>query len=202
MEKRIIPVCMAIFIVFNFVEAEEDEYAAAVRDKLQQCVACHGVSGASTQSQYPILAGQHQYYLYVQLKDFKAGRRADPIMAPLVATLEKEEMQALAKYFSEQQWPPISYKADEGQVKLGLKVVNSGQCVACHLSGFEGNSRVPRLAGQHPAYLVKTMLDFKNKTRKNAPDKSSLFDTFSEEEIKAVAEYAASLSSSKVAHAD
>ena len=31
----------------------------------------------------------------------------------------------------------------------------AGQCVQCHLGGYEGNSRVPRLAGQKVSYLER-----------------------------------------------
>jgi cytochrome c553 len=61
--------------------------------------------------------------------------------------------------------------------------------VACHLGSFNGNSRVPRLANQHPEYLEKTMLDFKTRTRNNMPDMSNLISTYSDEEIKALAQY-------------
>jgi cytochrome c553 len=52
---------------------------------------------------------------------------------------------------------------------------------------------VPRLAGQHPEYLKRTMLDFKNKARTNAPAMVALFATFSEQEIAGLADYLASL---------
>jgi len=126
-----------------------DEYAA-VREKLKLCTTCHGPKGAKPQlPQYPILAGQEFYYLYVQLKDFKSGLREDPIMKPIASTLDKQEMQALAKYFSEQNWPNIGHKASDEDIKVGKKVVHAGECVACHLGSFTGSSRIPRLAGQN-----------------------------------------------------
>ena len=66
---------------------------------------------------------------------------------------------------------------------------SAGQCVACHLGSYTGNSRVPRLAGQQPKYLEKTMLDFKNKIRKNSPAKGSLMASFTDKDIAALAEY-------------
>src|SRR5689334_4962285 len=51
---------------------------AAVRDKAQVCAACHGSEGNSTNPDYPILAGQSWRYIYIELKDFKEGRRSDP----------------------------------------------------------------------------------------------------------------------------
>jgi cytochrome c553 len=135
------------------------------------------------------LAGQEFYYLYIQLKDFKSGLREDPIMGPLASALEKDQMQLVAKYFSEQPWPQMDYVVDEQRAKAGLTVIAAGQCVACHLGTFHGNSRVPRLAGQHPEYLAKTMLDFKTKSRNNSPAKGSLMASFGDDQIVDVAHY-------------
>ena len=98
-------------------------------------------------------------------------------------------MQLIAEYFSEQTWPETNFKAKNEQIVTGKKVIDAGQCVACHLGAFNGNSRVPRLANQHSEYLNKTMLDFKNKIRTNSAAKGSLMATFSDEEISAVADY-------------
>ena len=122
----------------------------------------------------------HLYYLYVQLKDFKSGYRASEIMGPLAMPLEKPQMMKMAKFFSEQQWPGISFQPAPDRTKVGQTATSAGQCVQCHLGGYEGNSRVPRLAGQHPEYLQKTMLDFKNKIRNNSPAKGSLLNTIYE----------------------
>lgn len=182
---------LVTILLLNFgASAEEDKYAP-VRDKLQTCFVCHGENGMSKSGTFPILAGQQFYYLYVQLKDFKSGLRQNAIMSPLVANIEKEDMKLMAEFFSEQHWTDIGYEVNAQQKAAGQKVVNSGQCVACHLGGFNGNSRIPRLANQHVEYLNKTMLDFKNKVRNNAQPMNSLFATFNEEEIKAVSEYLA-----------
>ena len=171
-------------------EAFADEYAD-IRPQLVLCFTCYGQNGASHQSKYPILAGQHLYYLYVQLKDFKSGYRASEIMGPLAMPLEKPQMMKMAKFFSEQQWPGISFQPAPDRTKVGQTATSAGQCVQCHLGGYEGNSRVPRLAGQHPEYLQKTMLDFKNKIRNNSPAKGSLLKSYSDDEIAAMAEYLA-----------
>ena len=72
----------------------------SVLPALTQCIACHGDNGVTLQPTFPILAGQHFYYLYVQLKDFKSGLRKDNIMGPIAADLSKPQMKLLAKYFS------------------------------------------------------------------------------------------------------
>lgn len=168
----------------------EDEYAD-IQDKLQTCTACHGEKGVSVIPVNPILAGQEFYYMYVQLKDIKSGLRESAIMAPIVADLDKEKMMKIAEYFSKQTWPETTFKTEQADISAGKKVVTAGQCVACHLGSFKGNSRIPRMAGQHVEYLAKTMLDFKNKVRKNSAAKGSLMASFSDEDIHAVAKYLA-----------
>ena len=183
-------VLLTITLCSSNVLSEEDKYAS-VRGTLQMCFTCHGENGASTITINPVLAGQQFYYLYVQLKDFKSGLRDNAIMSPLVANMEKEDLKLMAEFFSEQPWPNVDYKVNAKTKAAGQKVVEAGQCPACHLGDFSGDSRNPRLGNQHFDYLQSTMLAFKNKTRKNAQPMNVLFATFSEEEIKAVAEYLA-----------
>ena len=173
--------------------AAERFSAAAAAEIVGPCEVCHGEYGASIQQQYPILAGQEFYYLYVQLKDFKSGLRDSPVMGPLASALDKDQMQVAADYFAKQSWPQTDYVADNERSKSGLTVIAAGQCVACHLGAFHGNSRVPRLAGQHPEYLVKTMLDFKTKSRNNSPAKGTLMASFDDEQIMDVAYYLSAL---------
>ncbi len=180
--------CLSVAVTGASRAEQEDKYAP-IRAQLQVCETCHGPQGQSEQAQYPILAGQHFYYLYVQLKDYKSGLRENPIMQPIVTSLEKKQMQLLAQYFSEQEWPDVDTKTSEQDQQTGRRVIGSGQCVACHLGGFEGNSRVPRLSGQHTEYLAQTMKDFKHRLRRNSPAKGALFQTYSVEEIEATAKY-------------
>ena len=185
----------ACFLGSTVAQADNNsanEYAP-VANILKTCEVCHGDQGASTQQQYPILAGQEFYYLYVQLKDFKSELRADPIMGPLASVLDKDQMQLIAKYFSEQVWPDTDYASDDQATKSALTVITAGQCVACHLGKFNGNSRVPRVAGQHPEYLAKTMLDFKSKSRQNSPSKGSLMASFGDQDLVDVAQHLSSL---------
>ena len=187
MNTKILFVSFAL-IVLAALPADADEYAA-ISEKLKLCAGCHGEKGASSNPEYPILAGQHLYYLYVQLKDFKSGFRKNEIMSPFAGELEKEDMLSLAKYFSEQKWPRIGFSAEKAKAAKGEKATVAGQCVQCHLGGYEGNSRIPRLAGQYPKYLNKTMIDFKNKVRTNSPAKSSLMVSYDDADIEAMSDF-------------
>ena len=178
----------------NNAASAEDPFQA-VRENIQVCATCHGERGASPQSpEYPILAGQHLFYLYTQLKDYKEERRANPIMQPMAAELSNDQMLLLAEYFSKQTWAsPEAPEITDKQTIQAKRMISAGQCVQCHRGGFDGDSRIPRLAGQNSQYLDKTMRDFKNLVRRNSPAKNSLLKTFNDEDIKAFALYAGNL---------
>ena len=161
--------------------------------KLALCTGCHGVNGMPIDPSIPIIAGQEFYYLYVQLKDYKAERRANPTMSGIVAQMERSQMKALAQHFSEQKWPDVQAAVDDATMNLAQRATAAGQCVQCHLGGYEGNSRVPRLAGQQAAYLERTMLDFKNKVRLNSPAKGSLMKAYPDEDVAAMAKFLSGL---------
>ena len=179
-----------IFFSAN-VLAEEDKFAP-IRDTLPLCFSCHGENGASKLAEIPILAEQEFYYMYVQLKDMKSKLRDSSVMSPIVANISKTNLRLLAEFFAQQTWPETDYSVTAKQAAAGQLVNDAGQCASCHLGTLKGNSRVPRLANQHPDYLKKTMLDFKNDIRKNAPSIATLLKTYSEQEIEDVANYLAS----------
>ncbi len=191
--KNIITTLFALFFFTTLFaqEAESEVMNEKIKGKIQMCVSCHGEQGATIMPVYPILAGQNFYYTYVQLKDLKSGYRKNEIMAAMVQDLDKDEMKLLAGHFSEQAWPETKHKSDAEKASIAKMAIDAGQCVQCHRGGFEGESRNPRLSGQNYEYLKKTMLDFKNKVRTNSAAKSSLFVTFSDEEIDALADYLA-----------
>ncbi len=67
----------------------------------QVCAACHGKDGVTgVLPSYPIIAGQYSDYLNQALIDYKSGARKNAVMGGIAATLTKEEMVGLARYFS------------------------------------------------------------------------------------------------------
>src|SRR5436853_7513206 len=75
---------------------------AAGNRKAQACSACHGADGNPAIAQFPVLAGQTARYLYLQLKDFKEGRRSEPAMAPFVPKLSSQDRRDPSEYFAAQ----------------------------------------------------------------------------------------------------
>lgn len=69
----------------------------------QVCAACHGPEGNKpTAPENPILAGQHQDYLAKALKDYKSGKRNNPIMKGFAATLSSQDIENLSAWFASQ----------------------------------------------------------------------------------------------------
>jgi cytochrome c553 len=172
----------------------DDAKMAATREKAQVCFGCHGPNGNSQSSDYPILAGQSWRYIYIELKDFKEGRRSDPQMSPVVADLSRDDMIDLGNFFAAQKQLPIKFKPNPAKVEAGRKTSDAVLCPMCHLGGFVGQNEIPRVAGQYPTYIKKQLEDFKAKRRTNdAGNMTSVAATLSDADIENLAHYIANL---------
>jgi cytochrome c553 len=166
----------------------------AGRTKAAACAACHGADGNSADAQFPILAGQTARYLYLQLRDFKEGRRQSEVMQPLAQNLSREDMLDLGAYFAAQRPRPTSFKVDPAKAERGSRKSAETLCTMCHLGGFKGQNEIPRVAGQHHDYVVKQLQDFKNGRRTNdAGNMVSVSRTLSEQDMDDLAHYLAGL---------
>jgi cytochrome c553 len=103
-------------------------------------------------------------------------------------------MFALAKYFAQKKWPALGQPAAPADVVTRAQRANGSiGCTGCHQGEYQGDGTQPRLAGQWKEYMQQTMLDFRTQKRGNNPGMSDLMKATSEEDIKAMAEYAAGL---------
>ncbi|MDQ7017188.1 MAG: c-type cytochrome [Gammaproteobacteria bacterium] len=193
--------CLAISLT-NPVFAAND--AAAGQAKSALCAGCHSADGNSMVPMFPKLAGQHSGYLAKQLADFKAGTvRSDPTMAGMVAGLSEEDMSDLAAYFAAQTATPgaasDAAKAAAGETifRGGITDIGVPACAGCHSPTGHGNpaAHFPSLAGQHAAYIIKQLTDFKAGTRSNDAGKMmrNVAKHMTSEQIAQVAEYISGL---------
>jgi cytochrome c553 len=168
--------------------------ADALEEKAAMCAGCHGENGVPQEKTTPVIWGQYQGYLYLQLRDYKRGDRKDDQMTPVVDLLERDDLVALAKYFSEKQWPRLGQAAAPADVVTRAQRANGSiGCTGCHQASYMGEGTQPRLAGQWREYMQQTMLDFRTHKRGNNPGMSDLMAATSEDDIKAMAEYASGL---------
>ncbi len=172
--------------------------AAAGKTRSAPCAACHGPDGNSVNPEWPKLAGQHPSYIVKQIKDFKAGKRKDPVMSAQAAMIKDEDIENLAAYFSSQKKAPGTAAADK--VALGEKIYRGGNketgvpaCMACHGPAGTGidTARFPALNGQHAKYVGKALRNFRSGARANDPNHMmrDVVARMTEAEIDAVAQY-------------
>jgi cytochrome c553 len=161
--------------------------AQTIEEKAATCGACHGEAGIPQEKTTPVIWGQQEGYLYLQLRDFKRGMRKNEKMAPIAEALEREDMLALAAYFAHKAWPSLEQPSASADVaKRALTAIGSVGCTGCHLGEFQGDGSVPRLAGQSREYLAKTIAEFRTRERANNPGMSDLMSATSQDELAAV----------------
>ena len=168
----------------------------------QVCATCHGPNGDSISPAFPRLAGQQAPYIEAQLTGFRDRTRADPgamaYMWGMASQLDDQTIKGLAAYYAAQR--PVhgapGAKALMAQGKAiyeqGLPDAGVPACTACHGAAAEVKENVPRLAGQHPAYLVKQLAYFQSLLRGNAPIMHAVTDKMTFDQMEAVVAYASS----------
>jgi cytochrome c553 len=188
-------------------DAAKPDLAKGEQLAKQVCVACHGADGNSVAPANPKLAAQHANYLYKQLTNFKAegGKKAareSALMAAMAANLAAADMRALAAYYAAQKLKPAA-AGDKDLAALGQKIWRGGiagksvaACAGCHGPDGAGMpGQFPRLAGQFAEYVDAQLKLFRTGGRANDPNgmMRGVAARMSDQEIKAVAEYAAGL---------
>ncbi len=164
-----------------------------VEEEAAVCAGCHGEDGIPTDAEIPVIWGQQYFYIVTQLRDYAAGRRQNEIMTPMAANYDRDQAKALATYFADKPWPALEHPAlEDGDTGTAQTAIAAGQCSACH-GKWEGESRIPRSAGQSASYLERTMTDFRDGMRENAPDMASTMKRLGDADIAALSRYLANL---------
>jgi cytochrome c553 len=186
--------CALLYLLASTVPLPAHADDAAVEQKAQTCIACHGPYGQSTNPTTPSLAGQTSRYIYEQLRDFSAGRRQSVTMTPIAKTLSSDDMQVLGDYFGAQRPMSSSDAIDPAKVAQGQSTATGALCTMCHLDGLAGQNEIPRVAGQQYAYLVKALESFRDGKRTNdGGNMQAVMHGLSDAEIEALGQYVANL---------
>ena len=164
------------------------------------CAACHAADGNSLVPDYPKLAQQHPEYLVKQLQEFKSGKRQNAIMLGFSSTLSEEDMRNIAYWVASKKAAPGA-AADADLIAQGKRIFQGGvlernipACSGCHgPTGAGIPAQYPRLIGQHAAYAVAQLTTFRSGERNNNAQMTGVAAKLNDREIKAVAEYVASL---------
>ena len=176
------------------------------------CVTCHGEAGNSTLAVNPNLAAQPHEYIYKQLVEFRPAAGADmatrrgaggapSVMTGLATPLTDADMRNVALYLAEQPLTKPATAGNEALVHRGEQIWRGGiaekavpACAACHLATGAGiPAQYPRLAGQYASYLEEQLKLFRAGHRANSEMMVQIANRMSDDDIKAVSDYAAGL---------
>ncbi|MCW8825231.1 MAG: cytochrome c4 [Gammaproteobacteria bacterium] len=169
--------------------------ATAGKGKAAACAACHMADGNSMIPNFPKLAGQHESYIVKQLTEFKAGTRKDATMLGMTAALSEQDMADIGAFFASQSASIGSANAEKAAMgktiyQAGNKQSGLSACMACHGPAGKGNAgaKFPTLGGQHSAYTIKQLKDFRSGSRSNVM-MNDIAAKMSDAEIDASAEF-------------
>ena len=145
----------------------------------QQCAACHGRNGASSEPNIPSIGGYSAKYLVESLRNFKKkvrtcaevtiptgpkkGTKSD--MCKVTAELSDADGEAVAKWLAGQKFVRAKQSFDPAKAQKGVAVYKL-RCEKCH----ENNGASPDedngiLAGQWTPYLREQLVGFRTGKR-------------------------------------
>jgi cytochrome c553 len=196
--------------------------AGTAKETVQNsCAICHGADGVARWGYIPSLAGQNKDFIVDQLKGMREHKRTTrysrAAMWGMAGMLTDGEIDALADYYSKldpskghagetvfpfivRNGPAYQKKLELGKTVFERREAGRPSCTTCHFGG-QGNTNLPRLAGQHAEYVARSLHDFQRGFRINGT-MSYMAAKLTEDEVQGVATYVASLDVPKWAAPD
>lgn len=183
---------------------------------LDECAACHGEGGVSSNPMVPTLAGQPYTLVEDNLLAFRAGGRScaperddgsaaarlAQTMCMTVAELSDDEIESLAAYFESRAFVPANQTFDAALVPRGSRLHADKGCERCHSDGGRTtNAMAPVLAGQWKPYLRRAMKALRAGDRHGPKAMNAAIDDLEDEEIEALLHYYASVQAGNRAQA-
>ncbi len=155
------------------------------------CLGCHGIEGyrnAYPSFRVPKLGGQKTAYLEIALRGYRDGMRKHPTMSAQAASLTDQDIADTANYLASLGTSTVASGGDSGG-----SFAPAAACAACHgQNGISLSPSWPTLAGQHEDYLVYTLNQYRDGSRKD-PVMAPMAANLTDETILQLAKYFAGL---------
>ena len=97
--KRMLMTVGACALLGFVVTAQAAGDAQAGKAKAGACAGCHGANGEGVKPN-PALTGKSEGEIVEALKDYKSGKRANPIMKTFAVPLSDQDMANVAAYYA------------------------------------------------------------------------------------------------------
>jgi cytochrome c553 len=151
------------FFAHNSVVASDADRGEVIA---YSCLGCHGIDGyrnAYPSYRVPKLGGQKEAYLVVALQGYREGTREHPTMNAQAQSLSDEDIKATAAFLA-----TLGTETVTAGGSTGTNFEPAQTCVACHgQNGISVSPGWPTLAGQHEDYLVHSLKQYRDGTRKD-----------------------------------
>ncbi len=127
------------------------------------CAGCHGEKGVSSDPKVPSLAGQDAAYLASAIHEYASGKRPVEAMTDAVKELDKQAVVDVATWYASLQGARPKVRTPESPATWALK------CDRCHgAGGYSEQPDKPIIAGQLQSYLVKSLIAYRDGTRRHS----------------------------------
>lgn len=142
-----------------------------------ECEACHGPNGVSSETNIPTIAGIPEFNFFDQMLRYLEGRPSASVnhvygdtsqkgdMVTIVKSLSEAQIEELAKHYAGLEFVPAKQSFDQALAMKG-KAIHAKSCENCHSDG--GSNALDEasiLAGQQKGYLATTLQQFKQGKR-------------------------------------
>lgn len=180
--------------------------AADLQPIKDDCAACHGDKGASTDPEFPIIGGLSEFYLDEAMRAYREGARPcekttypagprkgqETDMCQLASELDGKTIEALAAYYAELPFVPAKQEFDPAKAALGAKL-HERSCEKCHAAGgTDPMDDAGILGGQWKHYLEEAFAHFKDGRRVQDEKMKLKFDELDDEQRDALLHFYAS----------
>jgi cytochrome c553 len=92
---------LSVFIPFSLYAATAHANdPLAGKEKAKACAVCHGAMGIASNPGAPHLAAQPAVYLIEQMKDYRSGKRKNPVMSVIAKPLSDQDISDIAAWYA------------------------------------------------------------------------------------------------------
>lgn len=127
------------------------------------CAGCHGEKGVSSDPKVPSLAGQDAAYLASAIREYASGKRHHEAMTDAVKGLDKQAIGDVATWYASLNGARPEVRLPESPTRWVVK------CDRCHgPAGYSEQPDKPIITGQVESYLVKSLIAYRDGTRKHS----------------------------------
>ena len=187
------------------VQAQVTGDAKAGEGKVAMCIGCHGIIGYQSSFpevyKVPKISGQSAKYIEVALDSYRKGDRKHPSMRGIATTVIHQDIADVAAYYAQHGKAEAAAElpAPREAAAQVAQLLQKGACVSCHGDNFSKgiDPSYPKLAGQYADYLYVALRSYRDNTNhtwgRGNPVMAGMAKQFSNAELKAMAQYIASL---------